>query len=152
MSQAGTIAGQFAVFVKRGRDATHKSTKVLPHAPEYHPQEVFFFHFSKISLPDKLPKSKAFPFVWKFWAKIKSKQTPPKTIARANEIKHKQLKDVRQKGRVWRAGGVLNTSVFPPTCTHTHKYNLHAYVSQRRLGGGNAKGQRAAQCVSVTCP
>lgn len=45
MSQAGTIAGQFAVFVKRGRDATHKSTKVLPHAPEYHPQEVFFFSF-----------------------------------------------------------------------------------------------------------
>jgi len=43
MSQAGTIAGQFAVFVKRGRDATHKSTKVLPHAPEYHPQEVYFF-------------------------------------------------------------------------------------------------------------
>lgn len=32
-----------------------------------------------------------------FWQKIKSRQTPPKTIARANEIKHKQLKDVAER-------------------------------------------------------
>jgi len=69
----------------------HQDTRIL----EEGVSEVLF---SEKWLADKLPKSEEFEFVWKFLAKIKSKQTPPKTIARANEIKHKQLKDVRWRG------------------------------------------------------
>jgi len=69
----------------------HQDTRIL----EEGVSEVLF---SEKWLADKLPKSEEFEFVWKFLAKIKSRQTPPKTIARANEIKHKQLKDVRWRG------------------------------------------------------
>jgi len=100
----------------------HQDTRIL----EEGVSEVLF---SEKWLADKLPKSEEFEFVWKFLAKIKSRQTPPKTIARANEIKHKQLKDVR---------------CVPPAHTNT--------IYMRTCARGGEKWGQAAQCVSVTCP